>query len=424
MDMSDLVVDDLEIEIGKQGAREHAKLSYPVRYGRYSEIRSRDFVFQFNLNGEPRFLSGRNSRWPHPAEWLKRTLGNDWVYYFSGGYTNVYDCLGEYYVPCFSYSSNSLWTRNPFQDPEVKQGLAAWAWVRKRAGQLVRDRSLSPEVQDFLEQVAGNSPSRLWSKALRLFALLQGRVSVLPPDSRHVDYDVLPVNISDGCLYNCGFCSVKSRHGFQERSRDNIREQILGLRQLLGPDRINYNAVFFGQHDALNSSPDLIREAALEAFSGLGLEDSILANRYLFLFGSVDSLLRAGPELWAGLQELPYYVYINIGLESGDQETLDRIRKPIRSDQVLAAFKRMLEINHTVPNVEITANLLMDWDMPSGHWQTLGQMTRDCSSRPLSKGAVYLSPLSRRRSKEQIRMFQRLKRQSRIPLYLYLIQRL
>ncbi|MFO7801248.1 MAG: radical SAM protein, partial [Desulfovermiculus sp.] len=361
---------------------------------------------------------------PHPAEWLKRTLGNDWVYYFSGGYTNVYDCLGEYYVPCFPYPSNSLWTRDPFQDPEVQDGLQAWPQLRNKIARGLKNRPLPREVKGFLGQVAAKDPSALWAKALRLFALLQGRVSVLPPDSRHVDYDILPLHIADGCLYNCGFCSVKSRQGFEERSRDNIQGQIAGLQELVGQDIINYNAVFLGQHDALHCRPELIEDAALSAYTGLGLHESLLQNRYLFLFGSVDSLLQAGDTLWARLQELPYHVYINIGLESGHQPTLDAIRKPIDTCRVFEAYDRMLEINKNMSNIEITANMLMDLDMHPGHWQSLQEMIQDRPGQMLTKGAVYLSAMSRQSAKDQIRMFQGLKRRSKIPLYLYLLQRL
>lgn len=422
--MIEYSVDDLKIQIGKEGARQQAKLSYPVRYGRYSEIQSSEYIYQFNLEGEPKFLQGRNGNWPHPAEWLKRTLGNDWVYYFSGGYTNVSDCLGEYYVPCFPYPSNSLWTRDPFQDREVQEGLEALSTLRNKVIRMLENRSLSAELRTFLEQVAAQRPSALWAKSLHLFSLLQGRVSVLPPDSRHVDYDILPLNISDGCLYNCGFCSVKSRQGFEERSPENIREQIAGLRKLIGRDIINYNALFLGQHDALHCRPELIEEAALSAYHGLEFSASLLENRYLYLFGSVDSLLQAGDALWTRLQDLPYYVYINIGLESGYQPTLDAIRKPLDASRVLEAYDRMLEINANVLNVEITANMLIDWDMHPKHWQCLQEMVQDRPGRMITKGAVYLSPLSRQKAKEQIRLFQGLKRRSRIPIYLYLLQRL
>ncbi|MDZ7761889.1 MAG: hypothetical protein U5L00_16755 [Desulfovermiculus sp.] len=422
--MDEYRLGDVDITLDREGVRQHSKLSYPVRYGRFSEVRSPDYVFQFNLRGEPTFLHGKNGNWPHPSEWLKRTLGNDWVYYFSGGYTDVYDCLGEYYIPCFSYPSNSLWTRDPFQDPEVRDGLQAWSWLRRKAAYWLDSKALTANLFSFLEQVAANDPAHLWNKALRLFALLKGRVSVLPPDTRHVDYDVLPLNISDGCLYNCGFCSVKSGQGFEERSREDIRDQIVGLKALIGPDIVNYNALFLGQHDALNCRPELIEYAALTAYEGLGLGASILQDRYLFLFASVDSLLQARSDLWTRLQGLPYYVSINVGLESAHLPTLQSLGKPLDPSRVLETYDRIWEINRKMSNVEISANMLVDWEMHPGHWQSLRKMIHERPGRIQTKGAVYLSPLSRERPKEQIRMFRNLKRRSKVPLFLYLIQRL
>ncbi len=34
-----------------KGAHYYSKASYPVRYGRYSQIETPDYIFQFNLNG-------------------------------------------------------------------------------------------------------------------------------------------------------------------------------------------------------------------------------------------------------------------------------------------------------------------------------------------------------------------------------------
>ena len=422
--MREYKLGELEVSFNNEGLTKHSKLSYPVRYGRFSHVQSKDYVFEFNLGGEPKFLHGKNGNWPHPSEWLKRTLGNDWVYYFSGGYTNVFDCLGEYYVPCFPYPSNSLWTRDPFQDPEVKNGFLAWKWLRKKADSLLHSGALDPDVRHFLERITANDPPALWNKTLRLFALLKGRMSVLPPDTRHVDYDVLPLNISDGCLYNCRFCSVKSGQGFEERSRKDIGEQIDGLKALIGPDMVNYNAVLLGQHDALNCSPDRIASAAFSAYQGFELQNSILQGRYLFLFASVDSLLQASSDLWTRLQELPYYVYINVGLESAHLPTLKALGKPLAPPRILEAYDRMLDINQEMPNVEISANMLVDWDMHPGHWESLREMLHERPGRIQTKGGVYLSPLSRRRPKKQMRMFQNLKRRSKIPLFLYLIQRL
>ena len=55
---------DLGIFVEQEGSREYLKVSYPVRFGRYSEIRWGDYVYQFNLKGEIRHLQGRKGR-PH-----------------------------------------------------------------------------------------------------------------------------------------------------------------------------------------------------------------------------------------------------------------------------------------------------------------------------------------------------------------------
>lgn len=73
--------DNLEITLDRQGADRFQKVSYPIRCGRYCAIKTPDYLFEFNLNAEIRYIRGLNGSWPHPAEWLKRTDANDWVFY-------------------------------------------------------------------------------------------------------------------------------------------------------------------------------------------------------------------------------------------------------------------------------------------------------------------------------------------------------
>ena len=89
-------IGDLNITLNKHGSDRYTKASYPIRYGRFSEIKTSDHTFQFNLNGEIKFIQGLGKNWPDPSERLKRTVGNDWVYYSTGGYSGVYDSFGEY----------------------------------------------------------------------------------------------------------------------------------------------------------------------------------------------------------------------------------------------------------------------------------------------------------------------------------------
>ena len=45
-------IDGLTITHEKQGADKYIKISYPFRFGKFSEIKSDNYTFQFNLNGE------------------------------------------------------------------------------------------------------------------------------------------------------------------------------------------------------------------------------------------------------------------------------------------------------------------------------------------------------------------------------------
>ncbi len=412
-------------EVQKQGERSYKKVSYPLLVGRYSEIRTERFVFQYDLNGAIKYIRGRSAHWPHPSEWLKRSIGNHWVYYFSGGYTDISDVFGEYYLPCVRYPTNTLWSRNPFRDLEVQAALSAWQKEPKSCAQaLLASRKAGPEIADLAEKVAATDQEELRRRAESLNRICGANVSVLPPDSRHVDYECLPLILADGCLYGCRFCRVKSGKGFAERSRQDILGQLNGLREHFGPELANYNALFFGLHDALSCSQDLILFAAEQAWEALGLDASYVGPPQLFLFGSATALLRAPERLFERLNQLPFVQYINIGLESGDQQSLDRLGKPLPARKVHLAFERMLEINARYQNIEVTANFMSSAGLSESHWVSLGDMAGSKPGHVSDKGTIYLSPLETENKRFHLQRFKALKRESRLPVYLYLILRL
>ena len=43
---------NLMISVGKAGSEKLIRQTFPLRFGKYSEIRTPDFEFCFNLNGE------------------------------------------------------------------------------------------------------------------------------------------------------------------------------------------------------------------------------------------------------------------------------------------------------------------------------------------------------------------------------------
>ncbi|MFW6178004.1 MAG: hypothetical protein ACOC43_06515 [Desulfohalobiaceae bacterium] len=413
----------MHIRLWKRGLLRRQKLSFVQHYGIYHELETGQHIFKYNLRGQISYIQGKTRDWPHPGEWLKRTQGGDWIYYYSGGYTDLRDYVGEFYLPCPNYPSNLLYNVNPWQEPAVQKALEEWHYMPARLSQEL-GRDSDPELLGLLGLMQQNSPAKLWEKSLSLFSLLQDRIKVLPPDARHTDYDLVPLILADGCLYNCSFCSFKTGQAVQARPWEDIQTQIQGLRSFYSQDLINHNALFLGQHDALNCSPGFVLQALDLAQEKLGLQDSVLQDTSLYLFGSVDSLLGAREEFFQELAARPWSSYINIGLESADQKTLDILGKPLQARQVRQAFSRMQGLNRSYSNLEVTANFIMDKSLPQGHWESLMDVLQN-QAQPLGdKGSIYLSPLGRQNIRWQRDMFRRIKFGSRLPVYLYVILRL
>lgn len=413
---------EIAIELDKQGELSRRKVSYPILAGIYHKLTLPGFVLFYDPNGDVKYIRGRGRDWPHPSEWLKRTRGNTWVYYFSGRYTeDLFDWLGEYYLPCFRYPSNSLWRVDPFVEASVQKALQIWKEAPCLAESHLKPGAPS-RISGFLNRLRERGEAAQEETTRELWRVLGDRIRVLPPDTRHVDYEVLPLIIADGCLYNCSFCRVKSGRSFRSRSGEEVSRQLRGMRRLLNEDMVNLNAAFLGQDDALNAGTELVLNAARMCLDTL--RESPLRDRFLFLFGSVHSLLGASEEVWRSLAQLPCRTYVNIGLESVDQATLDGLGKPVRAKEVGEAFRRMLDINERYDRVELSANFVVDPDLPEPHWSALEGLLGDAPKRPLSKGTVYLSPLHGGRKREHMRFLYPLKMRSRLPLYLYLIQQL
>jgi radical SAM superfamily enzyme YgiQ (UPF0313 family) len=245
-----------------------------------------------------------------------------------------------------------------------------------------------------------------------------------------VDYEVIPVIVADGCLYNCGFCQVKSGRRFATRSKQNIIDQIKLLKQFFGRDLPNYNSVFLGEHDALRVGPELLEFTAEKAYETFEFERSYMKGAFLFLFGSADSLLSSTATLFDSLNRSPYTTYINVGLESADPATLETLKKPVSAEIVSEAFNKMIEINRHYDRIEVTANFVLSEDMPFNHFASLSKLTSHKPDFFPLKGGIYLSPLMDRQEKSGaqrrnlLKKFHEVKIHTPLPTFLYLIQRL
>ena len=410
-------------ELFKQGSRRFEKVSYPLRCGVYHEIDGPDAVLHFNLNHQLIRLIGKQKNWPHPQEWLKRTIGNDWLYYSTGGYTGVFETTGEFYLPNLPYITNNHLGGKPLDQEPIRSVIEGWpAQIDRIAASC---RGCSDDIDLLLDRIQQVTPASLAERAEQLHRTINGPVSVLPPDTRHVDYQVVPFNVSLGCLYKCSFCRVKNNRSFTPLPMADIEAQLDRLHTLLADDLVNFNSIFLGQHDALNCPSSLLCGAVESAHRQLNLESSYLNGTNTFFFGSVGSLHAAEEKLFDDLDKLPGRVFINIGLESADQTTLDLLGKPLKADEVRTAFELIQTVNERYRGVEITANFVTDPDLPESHYQTMMELIRDQVKAPRDKGCIYLSPLRfNDPSRARLFDFYKIKRLSRLPLYMYTIQRL
>jgi hypothetical protein len=413
-------VKDMAVTIDKEGADNFTKATYPIRVGKYSEVKTSEYEFHFNPSGQIRFIRGLSPNWRHPGELLKRTDGNDWVYYSLGSVgERIVTWLGEYYLPCPTYMTNAIFEYNPFTDPVVMSALGAWAQLYANLYELDR-AGLPAQVKEFFDQICQNDDTNLHKETAKLHTIIGGRPSVLPPDTRHVDYEVMPLNVADGCRYHCKFCCVKSANRYEPRSWDSVLEQIGQLKDFYGPNLGNYKALFLGDHDALGAGDDLLLNTAAEAVNAFEMKSPTL-----FLFSSVGSLLKVGGRLFDEFNQKYERTYVNLGLESIHGPTLASIGKPLEVAEINEAFHKMLEINREFENIEITANFLLGDKLPPGHTEALMELLQSAPEPSTRKGAIYISPLLESQNKrELLDTFFQIKEQSKLPAYVYLIQRL
>ncbi len=417
-------IDGIELIFGKEGRRDWGKYTFPVLYGLPVKAKWKRYEFDFNLKGNLKRICGRPPAWPNQLEQLKRTEGNNYIYYGIFGYEATYHMIHNYYVPFTGKSDPPVFNEAPFEEEHVARALKSFDEFIEHAGDIADRAQEGTPAQDFLRRIRGRNRRFLAEEAEKLHDIIGGCVPVMPPDTLEVDYEVIPLFIMDGCLYRCKFCSFKGNTMFNKRDKSDVERQIPLLKHFYGEDLVNYNSIVLGQNDALAAGKDMIEFAAMKAYTGLNIENSYHYGANLFLFGSVASLLNIDHKLFDTLNTSPYNTYINIGLESPDQETLDYLGKPIRASDIETAFDLACCVNKEYERIRMTCNFVLGRSLPAGHIESVKKLL---SSAPGYSGrdTVYLSPLMNDCERDQIRdELQTIKLVSRPDVYLYLVQQL
>jgi hypothetical protein len=417
-------LEDMEIIFDHAGRDDWGKFSFPVWYGIPIKINWRGYKYDFNLRGSLKRLAGRPSVWPDPQEVLKRTDGNNLIYYGTYGYESSYDLIKNYYVPFNGRHDCDIFSEKPLESIHVRQALDTFDRLVEEAGRLAASVA-SNRVREFLNKLAVKDKVMLAREAEALHNIIGTSLPVLPPDTIDVDYEVIPLIITEGCTYNCHFCLFKTTDGFRVRSRQNIAAQIRALKHFYGDDLVNYNSLVLGQNNPLAAGEDILISTAEMAYDILNLSTSYHRGRpNLYLFGTVDSFLEADASLFDRMENLPYHTSINVGLESPDQETLVMLSKPLTAAKVKEAFQKMQKVNQGYLNIEVSCNFVLGRDLPHRNVEAIKTLlTGDTAA--MGKGVVYLSPLIGASHRRQIiQEFREIKIVSPIPVFIYLAQRL
>lgn len=418
-------VGNLEIVFDHSGRDDWGKFSFPVWYGIPVKVKWQSYRFDFNLRGSLKRISGGREVWPDQQEILKRTDGNDLIYYSAAdGYDSSYDLIKNYYIPFNGISDCDLLQVNPLCGNHVKEALETFDTLVKEAGNLASE-TLQDRPKDFLTMLSGRGRNELKNEGARLHGIIGGMMPVLPPDTIDVDYEVIPLFLSEGCDYNCRFCYFKTSGTYRRRSWKEITYQIRALEKFYGKDLLNYNSLVLGQNNALAAGESCITGAAELAYEVLRLGASYHRGRpQMFLFGSVDAFLDCRDSLFDKMECLPYHSTINIGLESSDQRTLEMLGKPLAAERVKAAFQKMQAVNQAYANLTVSCNFVIGTDLPCEHLTGIQNILSGASPSQ-GKGVIYLSPLLGGSKRRQIlRDFREIKIYSPLPVYLYLAQRL
>lgn len=415
-------ISGLEIRPDRRGLRDFPPVSYPAPDGRCHEIRRGDYTFEVGLDGAVRRIHSRRPDWPEPGGYLRCGLAHRWVYRSPALYGETFALTGRHYLP--HVLAGDRWTGwDPWAGPALHEAIRAWDEAAALAAELAPSVS-EPALAALLRRVGAHGRAGLERRARRLRRILRAPLPVLPPECARVDYAVLPVILAEGCPSECRFCRFRTGAAFRRRPLEDVRAQAEGLRDLLGPELVNFASVFLGQNDALAAGAAAVVEAAEAVREVLRPREAYHRRPRLFLFADPAAFLQLDDAALEALGALPFEgIHVNVGLESPDPETLARLGKALYPEAAAEVLRRAEAVNRAPGPLEVGLNFLVGSGLPDRHHRRL-EAILTAPGRPVPKGAVYLAPLDWPPGsfRELRRTVLSLKARSAWPVFLYPVE--
>jgi radical SAM superfamily enzyme YgiQ (UPF0313 family) len=144
----------------------------------------------------------------------------------------------------------------------------------------------------------------------------------------------LLIQATIGCPHNrCTFCMIyKDRPGFRVRKTEDIKADIAEARKVYGP---NVRTLFFPDGNSIAMKTEDLAEIC--RFS----RNVFPSLERITVYGSSQFIHKRGPDAMKRLAEAGLN-RIHVGLESGDDTILHRIRKGTHSDQQVEAGRLVM----------------------------------------------------------------------------------
>ena len=143
--------------------------------------------------------------------------------------------------------------------------------------------------------------------------------------------DSLILQVTIGCSHNkCTFCGAYKEKRFRIRKLEDVQRDLDEAR----PFAAYVRRIFLADGDAL-IMPQRMIVPMLEA-----IREALPGCKRIGVYGNTKSILKKSPEELAELRKLGIGI-VYLGVETGDQEILDRVRKGTRLDDTAAAVERV-----------------------------------------------------------------------------------
>lgn len=225
----------------------------------------------------------------------------------------------------------------------------------QKAHQIARDltqeinilfpQPLPPQMLSLISS-AGDMSLNAYHKDVEAFKKIYKPVSILPPDH----YTSIVLQATEGCSYNgCTFCTFYKNRPFHLKTKQEFLDHIISVKSYIGRGLPVRRTIFLGDANAL-----VTPSKTLFDFFGL-IQDHFNVAEKGGIFSFLDGFKgdqKNTRDLRTLAQQGLRRVYI--GLESGSDELLSLLGKPVKSKEVIRTVHNLKDAGISVAVIILT----------------------------------------------------------------------